>query len=127
MRQNRTIDIAATVLGRAGLQSCFGMQGRNLFGEPGDEDILIDDYGMIVLEEPDAKVGLVSLVTPRWRLSVFEEGDWGQLFDLENDPLELNNLWKDSAASTVREHLTHRLLQKMVSLRDRRLSPTALA
>jgi arylsulfatase A-like enzyme len=125
-----TIDIAATILGRAGLQTSFGMQGRDLFSDITDiteRDIVIDDYGMVVLEDPDAKAGLMSLVTSRWRLTVFEGSNWGQLYDLEEDPLELNDLWNEPSAAGIRTDLIHRLLRRVVALRDRRLSPTALA
>lgn len=122
-----TIDIAATVLGRAGLQTSFGMQGRDLFSSDPEQDIVVDDYGMVVMEQPDAEAGLMSLVTSRWRLSVFEGSDWGQLYDLENDPHEVNDLWRDPSATSVKQELLSRLLRRVMALRDRRLTPTALA
>lgn len=122
-----TIDIAATVLGRAGLQASYGVQGRDLFTDPQEDGIVIDDYGMAVFDNPDAVAGLVSFVTARWRLSTFEGSDWGQLYDLENDPHEMNDLWDDPAHAIIRVDLVHRLLRRMMTLRDKRLTPTAFA
>ncbi len=104
------------------------MQGRDLFDPAGRRDgVLIDDYGMAVFDDPDARAGLMSFVTGRWRVSIHEGSDWGELYDLGSDAHELRNLWNDPAHLAQRQALVHRLLREMVALRDRRLTPTMLA
>ena len=124
-----TIDIGATVLARAGLQTYFGNQGHDLFDAnlAPREGILIDDHGMAVFKDPEAKAGLMSYITDKWRLSVWEGSDWGELYNLAEDPEEMTNLWSDPDHGAMRQSLLHRLLREMISLRDRSLTPTSLA
>ncbi len=122
-----TIDIGATILARAGLQSYFGMQGKDLFDDDPRSGILIDDHGMAVFKDPEAKAGLMSYITDQWRLSVWEGSDWGELYDLVNDPHEMTNLWEVAEHAQIRQRLLHCLLREMIALRDRSLTPTSLA
>lgn len=73
-----TIDIGATILARAGLQTYFGNQGHDLFDADAAprEGILIADHGMAVFKDPEAKAGLMSYITDEWRLSVWECKCW---------------------------------------------------
>ena len=55
----------------------------------------------------------LSLVTDRWRLTIYpENADWGELFDLENDPGEHQNLCHAPAAQTVARELRDRLIRQ---------------
>ena len=38
-----------------------------------------------------------SLITEDHRLTLYEGVDWGELYNLENDPLETRNLWDESS------------------------------
>jgi len=124
-----TIDIASTILARAGLQNYFGMQGIDLFDEADTprDGILIDDHGMAVFKEPEAKAGLMSYVTDEYRISVWEGSDWGELYSYKDDPHEMTNLWDSPEHQEIRQTLTHRLLREMIALRDRSLTPKMLA
>ena len=55
-------------------------------------------------------------MSERWRLSVYPETDWGELYDLENDPYEINNLFADPAYLSVRAELLWRMSQEMIRL-----------
>ena len=48
--------------------------------------------------------------TGKWKLVHYLGSDEGQLFDLEPDPDESNNLWDAPAHQTTRQELTHRIL-----------------
>lgn len=126
-RLGNAIDLAPTLLARAGLQAPVGVQGRDLFGAEPAGDVLVEDPGIQVFRDSDARASILSLVTERWRLSLFEGLDWGELYDLQNDPHELDNRWDDPDCREVRGELQRRLAQRLVALRDRSLLATARA
>ncbi len=117
-----TIDISASILDRAGLAPYFGMQGQSfvpaLDGEnPHREEVLIEhnDGGPRMGFSKAARVR--TLRNKDWRFTVYAGEDWGELYDLKNDPRETINLWadprfaEDKAALSMRliEHLTYQM------------------
>ena len=128
-----TIDIAPTVLARAGVTGFNGMQGKNLLPlMRGETDALYPD---LLIEEEGQRLGLGlpsrartrSLLTPRYRLSVYDGVDWGELYDRETDPDESLNLWDDPSAASIRADLALRLAKKMIEVSDTSPNPTATA
>ena len=115
-----TLDLAKTVLDRAGLAPANGMQGHSLMpmirGEdhPVREAVLIEqttqfkDY--VGLTEITA---LSTLIAEGWRLTVWQGQEWGELYDLGNDPGELTNLWDDPAQAERKSRLLQKLVQEM--------------
>ena len=69
-----------------------------VFCEQGRDNILTDVQFMTMVR------------TKRWKLVHFLNETFGQLFDLENDPMENNNLWTSQNHSTVRQELMDKLL-----------------
>ncbi|MFT7673261.1 MAG: arylsulfatase [Gammaproteobacteria bacterium] len=52
-----------------------------------------------------------TLYQDQWRLTLYpHRSDLGELFNLEEDPLELNNLFSDPAMASIKSELSHRLL-----------------
>ena len=68
-----------------------------------------------------------TLVDRRWRLSVFDGVEWGELYDLEADPGEYHNRWDDPTASEVKARLIERLLREEIAHIDRVPMPTGRA
>ncbi len=127
-----TIDIAGTILKRAGLAPFHGMQGRDLVAlmngdAPQREAMLIEEDNQRVFLGFDQPVRLRTLVTDRWRLSVYRGVQWGELYDLHQDPLEMDNRWNDPALSALREGLLMQMVQTMEDLADDSPLPTARA
>lgn len=121
-----TVDIARTLLSRAGLQPFNGMQGRDLFGADHaapDAVLVEEDSSRFYFDAPE-QWRLRSLVTDRWRLTYRHGLDWGELFDLETDPEEIDNLWGDPAHAETKAALTERLVRKMIEMQDRSPLPT---
>lgn len=119
-----TVDIGATILERAGLQPFHGMQGRSLLpviagaSEGVREAIVVEEDNQRVFLGFDRPVRMRTLVTDRWRLTIYRGVEWGELYDLKDDPLELENRWSDPALLAVRENLLMRLVQEMQELAD---------
>jgi len=59
------------------------------------------------------------LLKDNYRISVFQDNDWGEIYDLDADPLEINNLWDDPAHRDLRNELTWELLQAVIEADDR--------
>ena len=122
------IDLMPTLLQRAGIQVPVGVQGQSLFSRSRQcLPVLIEDPGIEVFEDSDARSSLYSLVTRNWRLTVFEGQSYGELYDLVADPDECKNLWDDPGYGATRQSLQQSLLQRLLALRDRRLVATARA
>ena len=129
----QTTDIAATVLARAGLQAANGVHGRSLLpvlqGQARDvrEALLVEeesqraDFGM------DRRVRMRTLRDHRHRLTFYDGQPWGELYDLQADPMELRNLWNDPGARALRGELMERLARAMLDAADTSPYPTASA
>lgn len=129
----QTIDIAATVLERAGLEPTNGMQGASLLpvvaGQASavrqqlliEEESQRSDFGM------DRRVRMRTLRNHDHRLTVYDGQPWGELYDLRQDPLELRNLWGDAAALPLRQSLMEQLARTMLWAADTSPYPGAAA
>ncbi len=115
-----TLDIAATVLDRAGLAPHNGIQGRSLI-KPGDPD------RPVVIEEHQRRGSMGfengfrarTLIARRYRLTIYDDADgFGELYDLENDPLEQVNLFADEDSRDLRHALTEQLLHRLMALAE---------
>jgi arylsulfatase A-like enzyme len=122
-----TIDLAPTIMSRAGLQAYAGVQGLDLSPLIADEKSTLRREQLLIEEDmyrPDilgfeGRVRIRSLVTGRFRLTVFEGVDWGELYDLDEDPFETRNLWDDVAAAEKKQELLWQLSQTMLGYMDR--------
>ena len=97
----------------------WGMQGRSLI-DCMQRDEAPRDALLIEHHDGGARMGFAEparvrcLLTDRWRLTVYKDQDWGELYDRQSDPGETNNLWDDAAHRSVRGELMERLVQEMV-------------
>ncbi|GAB3455732.1 sulfatase [Streptomonospora sediminis] len=116
------IDLPPTLLAAAGLPVPDGMDGRSLLPlVQGGADDRPDD---VLVQISEAELGR-ALRTPRWKYGVSAPGAdaWdtpaadryvdAYLYDLENDPHELDNLVADPAAAATADRLRARLLQRL--------------
>lgn len=62
---------------------------------------------------------LKTLITDRYKMTVYRDRPYGELFDLERDPQERRNLWDDPAAASEKAQMMTRLVHA-----DLRREPT---
>ncbi|MEM8979029.1 MAG: sulfatase-like hydrolase/transferase [Pseudomonadota bacterium] len=118
-----TIDLSASVLDRAGLEPYWGMQGKSLLNAiqdgTGPRDALLIEHNdggpRMGLKQP-ARVR--TLRTAKWRLSLYANENWGELYDLSADPNETKNLWEDTSASGVKSDLALQLAEELAKQMD---------
>jgi uncharacterized sulfatase len=75
-----------------------------------------------LIDHDDDRLGLRlrTIITDRYRLTWFARKPFGELFDLQEDPQEMHNLWDDPGYSSVRDELTAHLLDQVI-MSDSRL------
>jgi len=127
------IDVTRTMLARAGVAPADGMQGLDLgplLRDPAQatrEALLIEDED----HRTPAWLGMRSrtrtLLTQRHRLTLYRATPWGELYDLQEDPHELRNLWDVPGAAGLRAALTEQLLRTMLDHVDTCPAPTRFA
>jgi arylsulfatase A-like enzyme len=118
-----TLDLARTILDRAGLEGHNGMQGVSLLqavegGETGHDAMVIEEHqrrGYMGLKN---NFRARSLITQDHRLTLYEGVSWGELYDLNDDRAEINNLWDDPRAANKRHELIEKLARKLIELTD---------
>ena len=62
-----------------------------------------------------------TFVTGRWRMTLWLEDNFGELYDRDNDPQEINNLWHDPSAAEDKAELLELMLMERLKLDE--LSP----
>jgi arylsulfatase A-like enzyme len=70
----------------------------------------------VLVENDEDYLGLRlrTLVTDRWQLTVYGGQEYGELFDLREDPGQLHNLWTSPQHQDVKAELHRRLLHEVV-------------
>lgn len=128
-----TMDIGATVLDRARIEPASGMQGRSLLPAI-DEGKAVRDSVFIQYDHQASSPGsdnvpprVHTLIDGRYRLSLFHGTGWGELYDLDRDPGEFDNLWDDARHASIRAMMTERLLLTEIEHVDRVPLPTRRA
>ena len=130
-----TIDIPATFLDRAGLAPYNGIQGHSLCDTIADPTANpIPRTGLLIEEDAlrpnfgfDERPRVRTLVTQRHRLSLWLNSEWGEFYDLADDPHELTNLWDDPIASALKADLIEQLTHEIIANQSRSPLPSGLA
>jgi len=107
------VDIAPTLLELAGMPADPEMHGRSLLplltgaANPAEHrDAAMCTYtNTIPVHERDIPAYGTMLRTHTHKLCMYHGAEFGQLFDLENDPGEMQNLWDDPAAQGIKSQL----------------------
>jgi len=117
------VDLAPTLCELAGVAPHPGMQGRSLGpllrGErsaPHRDDAYCEFYNSNFNFEPPPYATMVR--TRRHKLAVYHHSGEGELYDLETDPHETRNLWRNPAARDLKADMLLRLCDRMADTVD---------
>ena len=68
-----------------------------------------------------------SYVNQRYKITVYRNGEDGELFDLVEDPGEINNLWDDPSSAQLKSRLLHEFVQATLKCESTRMRRIATA
>lgn len=105
------IDWAPTFLDAAGIRVPGLMQGRSQLAVWGGDASQERDHVLVENRHNPTTVHLRTLVTARYKITVYRGADYGELFDLQADPGEIVNRWDDPAYREVKAALLLRFVQ----------------
>ncbi|ERL51035.1 sulfatase [Halomonas huangheensis] len=128
-----SVDFVPTVLERAGLQPFNGIQGKSLLGaisgnqQAIHESVLIEEENQRNLFGEQYPPRARTLVDESFRVSIYNNDGWGELYDLKNDPWEMKNLWHHPDYAQHKSLMLEKLARKMLNMSDRSPFPTMRA
>ncbi|MEN8840265.1 MAG: sulfatase-like hydrolase/transferase [Octadecabacter sp.] len=123
----QTHDIGTTILEHARIESAWGMQGLDLFGATTRDAAFIQYAHQKGMDAIGVPPNIHTVRDSRFRLSVLQDMDWGELYDLDNDPGEFHNLWDEADFAGDKTRLLEALVRAELAHVDRSPMPTGRA
>ncbi|HEX7066347.1 MAG TPA: sulfatase/phosphatase domain-containing protein, partial [Bacillales bacterium] len=99
------VDLAPTFLNMAGLPVPEPMTGVDQSKAWRDTGEKVRDHVICENHHEPTTVHLKTYVNERYKITIYYNQTYGELFDLEEDPHEVNNLWENPAYRDLKESL----------------------
>ncbi len=99
------VDLAPTFLTAAGIPVPGLMQGLDELPAWQDPAHKVRDSVIVEFRHQPSKVHLRTYIDQRYKITVYRDQDYGELFDLQGDPDERRNLWDQPEGMALRETL----------------------
>lgn len=106
------VDLAPTLLRAAGGDALPDIDGFDLLSALKGEKDWPRQRALVLFEDDPKGIRAKTLVTHNRKLTMYEDCDEGELFDLENDPSERKNLWDDPSWKIEKEALCATCLEE---------------
>lgn len=104
------VDLAPTFLSFAGLPIPRPMTGTDQKQVWTGAAESVRDHVVVEDRHQPTTVHLKTLIEDRYKITVYYNHEYGELFDLKEDPGEHENLWDDPAQAALKQSLLLRLL-----------------
>ena len=65
--------------------------------------------------EPNV-VDLRTLITKEFKMTIYLNSDFGELYDLKIDPGEINNLWENESYKDIKIELYHKFITEIMKM-----------
>ncbi|MCB1511285.1 MAG: sulfatase-like hydrolase/transferase, partial [Hyphomicrobiaceae bacterium] len=114
------VDIAPSIIAATGLKPYYGIQGLDIWGVT-KRDTLLIEYEDNSRGRPyfgDHIPVLRTLLTNEHRLTVYQDEEWGEIYDLIGDHDETVNLWDCERHQALRLKLVQALANEMIRCRE---------
>ena len=115
------VDWAPTFLDAAGIEVPGLMQGHSQLDVWGGNRDAARDWVLVENRHNPTTVHLRTLVTDRYKITVYRDASYGELFDLVQDPGELHNCCDDPAYAEVKGQLLLRFVQAEIQREPTRM------
>jgi arylsulfatase A-like enzyme len=119
------LDIAPTLLDLAGIEVPPSIQGKSfkelLTGEKTEDEhkeCVYSEYYNAMGTHLENKAYVTMIANHRYKLAMTHSTNEGELYDLENDPLEINNLYNDPAQTDTKVAMLEKLSEMMMRTID---------
>jgi len=99
------VDLAPTFLDAAEIDIPRCMTGRSQMSVLDGSAEKIRDHIIVENHHQPTTLHLKTYVNDRYKLTVYYNQTYGELFDLKSDPGEINNLWDDPASIGLKQDL----------------------
>ena len=103
------VDLAPTFLAACDLPVPGAMQGVNQLPVWEGEAESARDEVIVEFRHQPTRVHLRTFITSRYKMTIYRDQTYGELFDLRDDPDERVNLWDAVAASGIKAELFQKL------------------
>ena len=115
-----TTDVAASICQAARVPPFNGMQGRTFVDEAGEpitnrECVLIEDEVQTLLPGHATRGRARTLLAEGWRLSIYDDVEQGELYNLEEDPDEVDNRWSALSSGRMKNDMMERMVREMIA------------
>ena len=104
------VDFAPSFLGATGIPVPHGMTGVDQSPVWYGRRAALRDHVLVENRHEPTTIHLRTYIDERYKLTVYYNRDYGELFDLAADPQELRNLWDAPAAHELKHDLIRKLL-----------------
>lgn len=104
------VDLPTTFLALTGIEQPRSMVGLDQSPVWLGQKSSVRDHTVVENRHQPTTIHVKTYIDARYKLTVYFEREYGELFDLQMDPDEVNNLWDDPESQTLKAELTRKLL-----------------
>jgi arylsulfatase A-like enzyme len=119
------IDLPTTFLKAAGIDVPLSMQGLDQMPCWKGDVEKVRDVAICEHRHQPTAIHMRTYIDDRYKLTVYRDQDYGELFDLNEDPNEVRNLWDSTEHATLKADLIRQALNAEIvrePMRQRRIA-----
>jgi len=121
------VDFAPTFLNAAGIPVPGSMQGISQAEVWSGKQAHAREHVIVENRHNPTTVHLRTYIDRRYKITVYRDKDYGELFDLQEDPQERCNLWDDPQSQALKGELLLRFVQAEIQREPTRMPRVAVA